>query len=72
MSVYKLGSDCALICLEGSKIGNQVENRRSVWDANADLAAIPTKALEGLLEAVFPQSQNGPEPYVCFIGGSLN
>jgi hypothetical protein len=69
MSVYKLGSDCALICLEGSKIGNQVENKRSVWGTNADLAAIPTKALEGLLETVFPNPKTAlSRAYVLLAG----
>jgi hypothetical protein len=56
MSVYKIGSDCALTFVKGSKIGKQVENRRSVSRTKAGFVDIIADAIGTLLEEAFPKN----------------
>jgi hypothetical protein len=67
MSVYKFGSDCALTFVKGSKIGKQVENRRSVSRAKAGFVDTPADALGIPLEEAFLKNAV-PMSFTCLSG----
>jgi hypothetical protein len=72
MSVYKFGSDCALTPLKGSKIGKQVENRRSASKTKAGFVGIAADALGVLLERAFFKNAVPMSFTSCFMSGLLS